>query len=104
MLELTSKQKSVLRGLGQKLRPAVIVGKAGMSDSLITNVKALLQRTELLKVRLPAGPADERQLAAMELAEATGSAFVGIVGRNALLYRPTEDKTAISDCELRNSD
>jgi len=90
MVVLTGKQKNYLRGLGQKLRPVCIIGKSGLTDSLGRNISALLEQHELIKVRLPAGPGDERQAMSEELAAASGAACVGVVGRTALLYRANE--------------
>ncbi|RPI64725.1 MAG: YhbY family RNA-binding protein [Planctomycetaceae bacterium] len=91
ILELNSKQKAALRTLGQRLKPTVVIGKAGLSDSLITNVKAVIARVELLKVRMPAGSAEQRQQMADDLAKACDAAVAGVVGRNALLYRSSEE-------------
>lgn len=89
-MELTNKQKKFLRGLGQKLEHSVQVGKAGLSGALVGQVRSILEHRELVKVRLPAGEEDDRAESARLLAEATGSTFAGMVGRNILLYRPNE--------------
>jgi RNA-binding protein len=88
MAELTGKQRRFLRSMGQKLSPTAAVGKAGLTDAAVANVSAMLDRCELIKVRLPAGP--QRKDAAAALAEATGALCAGVVGRTALLYRPNE--------------
>ena len=87
-MKLTGKQKTYLRGLGQKLHAVGAVGKAGLTDALIRNIGTLLDRHELIKVHVPAGP--ERKDIAAELAAATQSDCAGLVGRMALLYRPNE--------------
>ena len=88
MSKLTGKQKRFLRGLGQRLSPAAVVGKGGLSDRAVGNVAHLLADHELVKVKLPEGPA--RKAVAAELALAVDAACVGVVGRTALLYRPGE--------------
>lgn len=90
-MELTNRQKKFLRGLGQKLEFAAQVGKAGMTEAVVAQVRAILQHHELVKVRLPAGEQQERAELAGQLASATGSALAGMVGRNILLYRRNED-------------
>ena len=94
-MELTGKQKRLLRSLGQSLSPAVHVGKAGIALHTVATVAEALGRLELVKVRLPAclsgrpaGSRTDRRAAADQLAEATGSACAGVVGRTVLLYRP----------------
>jgi hypothetical protein len=60
MEELTGKQKKHLRGLGQRLEVGASVGKGGLSPGLVQGISGLLERPELVKVRLPAGPPQGR--------------------------------------------
>lgn len=92
MIELTGRQKRFLRGRGQRLPAAVILGKAGLSEALVRQIAEHLRRHELIKVRLPAGPPSERKAVAADLADGVGAACLGTVGRTTLLYRP--------NCEL----
>ena len=89
--ELTGRQKRFLRGLGQTLRPAASVGKEGLSDGVVGNVKALLAAMELVKVRIPAGDGKGRQQMGQDLAAATGSTCLAVIGRTVLLYRANMD-------------
>jgi RNA-binding protein len=88
MVELTGKQKRFLRGRGQTLSPAVILGKAGLSDEAIANLRQHLELHELIKVRLPEGY--DRKALAAEVANATDAALAGVIGRTCLLYRPND--------------
>ena len=90
MGELTGKQKRHLRALGQKLPAAAAVGKAGLTEAVTANLIALLDRHELVKVRLGEGGAADRDALAAQLEQATGAQCVGVVGRTALLYRANE--------------
>lgn len=89
MEQLTSKQKSHLRSLGQNLKPLCIIGKAGLTESLKHNIDALLEQHELVKVRIPAGPGPQREATAEELASSASAELVGVIGRTVLLYRPS---------------
>jgi len=88
--ELTNKQKSFLRGLGQKLQAVATIGKAGITDAVVQNMCVLLDQHELVKVSLPAGSSDDRRAAGEQLASACGAACAGVVGRTALLFRASE--------------
>ena len=90
MTNLTGKQRRFLRGLGQKLDPACIVGKAGLSEGAIENISLALSRHELIKIRLPGGPAKQRRDTAERLAQAAEAECVAVLGRTALLYRPSD--------------
>ena len=89
-MELTGPQKRHLRSLGHRLPVAMTVGKAGLSEGLAAALKELFNRHELLKVRLPAVPPEERESLDEELARSAGAVVAGAVGRTVLLYKPNE--------------
>ncbi len=88
---ITSRQKKFLAGCGQKLEATVSVGKAGLTDAVVMQISQMLDRHELVKVRLAA---DDRKEAAAAIASATGACCVSVVGRAAVLYRPNADLPA----------
>ena len=90
MTDLGGKEKRYLRRLAQQMKPAVIIGRAGLSGPLIEKVGQLLDRLELIKVSLGPGAPLDRADAAEKLATATAAACAGILGRTFLLYRPNE--------------
>jgi RNA-binding protein len=90
VVTLTSKQKKHLRALGRSVPAGASIGKEGRSEGFVKTVGLLLERHELVKVRLPADPPKVRQEAAESLAETTGATCIAVVGRTALLYRPND--------------
>jgi len=99
MTSLTGRQKRFLRGMGQALRPAVVVGKEGATPGIVAAATEALSRRELIKIRVPPGPAAARKAMARNLASRSLAACVGVVGRTALLYRPGE--TLDAECRIR---
>ncbi len=89
-MDLTSKQRKHLRGLGQTLEPIMHVGKDGVSDECIAATEETFNRRELIKVRVLKNCPDETADAAAELAEATSSKLISKVGFTFLLYKPNE--------------
>lgn len=87
-VSLTGKQNRFLRGLGHGLKPAVMIGKHHLSEEVIRAADAALDKHELIKVRIQEGCLTDRSTVAAELAAATGSAVVQILGNTFLLYRP----------------
>ena len=59
----------------------------------------MLAQREMVKVRLPVGAADRREMAD-SLAVRTGASVVVVVGRTVLLYRPNPDVPAAERIEL----
>ncbi len=80
-----------LRGIGHRLNPIIIVGANGLSPTLIEETARALSDHELIKVKIPAGSADERKECANALAEATKSMVAHHIGRMVLLYRKNDE-------------
>ena len=93
---LTPKQRQFLKGLAHPLSPVVRVGKGGVSDAVVEETKKSLEAHELIKVRVEADEANERQELAGKLAAAAGAQIAGTVGKIAILYRPREEKPKIN--------
>lgn len=83
---LTSKQRSTLRGIASKYEMILQVGKGGISEALVQQVKDALRKRELIKMRvLDNCPLDARE-AAEELAARTGSEVVQVIGSRFVLF------------------
>ena len=83
---LTSKQRSTLRGIASKYETILQVGKGGISEALVQQVKDALRQRELIKMRvLDNCPLDARE-AAEELAARTGSEVVQVIGSRFVLF------------------
>jgi RNA-binding protein len=93
-LILSGKQRRHLRALGHHLDPGVHMGKEGLSEGLLSALDAVLERHELVKVRLGEAAGEDRTAIAEALAEGAHALLVGVLGRVVLLYRrhPTEPK------------
>lgn len=76
-----------LRGIGHHLSPIIMVGGHGLSPTLIEETARALNDHELIKIKIPAGSADERKACANALAEATESTVIHHIGRMVLLFR-----------------
>lgn len=86
--ELTAAARRELRRLGRALRPAVQVGKEGLSAGAIAKVNEQLDQHELVKVKaLESAPEPPAHLAE-RLESETGAAVAGAIGRTVVLYRP----------------
>jgi RNA-binding protein len=84
---LTSKQRSILRSMGNNLDPVLTVGKSGITDKVIEQLDQALTARELIKARvLPHTAFDVAEIAA-DLAAKTAAEVVQVIGRNILFYR-----------------
>ena len=83
---LTSKQRSTLRGIASKYETILQVGKGGISEALVQQVRDALRKRELIKMRvLDNCPLDARE-AAEELAVRTGAEVVQVIGSRFVLF------------------
>jgi RNA-binding protein len=90
MAELTGAQKKYLRGLAHHQKPVVQLGKNGLTESVLQSIDEALEVHELIKVRL-VDPEGRKKELAQEIADRTGSAWVGLVGHVVTLYRRQPD-------------
>ena len=92
---LSEAQKKHLRGLGHALKPLVMVGDAGLSESLMAEFESTLSHHELIKVRVRVGDRQARDVIIGELCERSGASLVQRIGNMALLYRENPEKKKI---------
>lgn len=88
---LTNKNRSNLRAKANKLDPVVHVGKEGITESVIEQLDQALEAHELLKVRILETTGRTTRSAAEELATATGSNVVQVIGGITVLFRQREE-------------
>jgi len=80
-----------LKSRGQLLKPAIKLGKAGASPEFLAELRKLLEKNRLVKVRFE-GFKDERKTLSKSLAEVTGSVLVQQVGHTAVYYFTPADE------------
>jgi RNA-binding protein len=86
-MSLSGKQKRFLRAEAHALEPVVMVGKEGLTDTLVGAVQAALLAHELIKVRVHESSPVERAEVAEQLPSLTKSELAGQVGRVLILYK-----------------
>lgn len=84
---LTGAQKSRLRGLGQRLEPALKVGRGGLTPEFFAELQKQLRSHELVKLRFVGAERDERATLCDRIADEGRCVCVGAVGHTALFYR-----------------
>ena len=91
-MDLSEPQKKYLRGLGHQLKPLVMVGEAGLSESLLAEFEGTLDHHELIKVRVRVGDRSARDAIIAKLCADSGCNLIQRIGNIALLYRPNLKK------------
>jgi RNA-binding protein len=89
-MPVTEPQRRHLRKLAHHLKPVVIVGNAGLSENVITEIDNALAHHELIKVRINAADKTERQAMIESICQQTGADRVLSIGHIAGFYRAAE--------------
>ena len=92
---LTSKQRAKLRGISSKEDTILQVGKNGIGDTLIKQVADALLAREIIKMRVLENALMDPREAAEELAEATESEVVQVIGTKFVLYNRNQKNPII---------
>ena len=92
---LTSKQRAKLRGISSKEDTILQVGKNGIGDTLIKQVADALLAREIIKTRVLENALMDPREAAEELAEATESEVVQVIGTKFVLYKRNQKNPII---------
>lgn len=84
---MDSKTRSKLNGMAMKLQPLVIIGKNGITDSVLKELDTLLELKELVKVQIlknsDLSPTDIIGV----LSEALNAEQITAIGSKLVLYR-----------------
>ena len=96
---LTSKQRAYLRRLAQTEDAIFQIGKTGINDNLITQLKDALEKRELIKISLLDtmldNTADDKKEIAQTLADLTKSNVVHVLGKKITLYKKSQKNPKI---------
>lgn len=92
---LTSAQNRFLRGIAHDLKALLQIGGKGVSPAFLAELDEVLERHELVKVKVAAEDREARDTLIDELVQASGAALVQRIGHVAVLYRPAKEKRQI---------
>ena len=92
--KLTGKQRGHLRSLAHALKPVVLVGQRGVTDTLLENVHAALLAHELIKIKVH--DHDDVGDAAEAIYNSTGAQLAQRVGKTLVFYKPHPETPRIA--------
>lgn len=92
---LTGKQKRYLRAEAHHLTPIFQVGKGGVNEQMLHQIKDALEARELIKVRILDNCEDEKHEVAEALAKGTKSELVQLIGLTVVLYKESKNHKKI---------
>lgn len=92
---LTGKQKRFLRAEAHHLSPIFQVGKGGVNENMITQIKEALEVRELIKVSILQNNLDDKHEVAEDLAAGAGAELVQLIGHTVVLYKESREHKSI---------
>lgn len=90
---LTSAERKRLRGQAMLLKPAVLIGRSGVTGTVLAAVDTALAKNPLVKLRIEAPDRATRKSWLEEIARGTASTVCGEVGHTASIFRPAKQQT-----------
>ena len=87
---LTSKERAELRAQATDIDTTLIVGKEGVTDSVIAEAENQLTARELIKGKVLEAALMSPREVSDELCEATGADGVAVIGTKFVLYKRNE--------------
>ncbi|NLI68888.1 MAG: ribosome assembly RNA-binding protein YhbY [Bacilli bacterium] len=92
---LTGKQKRFLRSKAHHLKAIFQVGKDGVNENMINQLNDVLEKRELIKVRVLKNCLLDKETIAEQLAEGTGAEVVQMIGSHIVLYKESKENKQI---------
>ena len=92
---MNSKQRAFLKSLASNEDTIFQVGKGGIDENFIAQVDSALEKREIVKIKTLESFIDGPRYAASEIAEATNSEVVQVIGTKFVLYRESKKNKKI---------
>ncbi|MBE5756926.1 MAG: ribosome assembly RNA-binding protein YhbY [Clostridiales bacterium] len=89
---LTSKQRTVLKGLASNIDPIGQIGKGGISENQVQSFDQALEKRELIKITVLENSMEDKRELARELEKVLNAECVIVIGRKIVLYRKSNRK------------
>lgn len=92
---ITGKQRAYLRGLAQKLTPIFQIGKGGIEDAFIVQVRQALEKRELIKIRILENSGLDTRDASDFICKKVKCEGIQAIGNTMVLYKASKKEPQI---------
>ena len=94
-LDITSQERSALRAAAHPLRPVVLIGDRGLTESVLKEIDLNLKAHQLIKVRVAGDDRSARTSMLETICDTFSCANVHHLGKTLIIYRPNPDSKSI---------
>jgi putative YhbY family RNA-binding protein len=91
MLLLTVAERLALKGRAHILKPIVMIGNAGLNESVMKEISDCLKRHELIKIRVMGNDRLLRETMLDQICTELNAAPVQHIGKILVVYQPNPD-------------
>jgi len=96
MLTLTVPERLALKSRAHALNPTVMIGNAGLTESVLKEITADLKRHELIKIRVMGDDRALRETMMTEICTLLDAAPVQHIGKVLVIYQPNPEAHLIA--------
>ncbi|MFC1747655.1 ribosome assembly RNA-binding protein YhbY [Pseudomonadota bacterium] len=94
-MSLSEDQKRQLRKIGHTLKPTVMIGNNGLTDSVCNEIEHTIDHHELIKIKVNAGDREDRDKIINTLCDRTSAQLIQRIGHIALIFRRNDKNPKI---------
>ena len=92
---LTNKQRNYLRKQAHDLNPIFQIGKSGVHETMIEELKDALEARELIKISILQNAGEDPKQAGESIARKTSANLVQVIGSTLILYKASQNNRII---------
>ena len=102
---LNGKQRAYLRSLSNKLEPIFQIGKGGINDNQLNQIKDALEKRELVKIHVLENSFLDTRSVCDEVAKLLGAESFQAIGKKFIIYKESKEnkKIDLKDAQLSDT-
>lgn len=81
--------------MGHALKPVVMIGQQGLSESVLAELESSMSKHELLKIKIRTDGKDEKQQMIKQIVEVSKSHLIQVIGNIMVIYRAFDEEPQI---------
>jgi RNA-binding protein len=88
---VTSARKKQLKAQAHSLKPIILIGQSGLTESVLTEIDKTLDTHELIKIKIRAEREDRKQIS-QQIIDVSQAELIQSIGQIIAVYRKNPDK------------
>lgn len=89
---MTKEEQKKLRAQAHALKPVIMIGHAGLTEAVVTEIESALASHELIKIKIQSDNRDLRKQIAHEICARCSAQFIQSIGKILTIYRKNPDQ------------